>query len=1042
MDIIRWAKTLRRKKLFNCLILAVAQSLALGSAFLALAVAIDFIFGLPALARDAARWACLALFFLGGLKIFSKELPRLALVKILGELEKRLGLTHDPLINALNFFLKSAAFSSPEQFSFSGLLMRREIERAAAIIGRRASEISRLFSWNQLLRQGGAKSAAAIFSSAFLIAGLGFVSGAGTGRLVSRIVNPYRELMRFTKNIELDPPPGIYRRLRGSMFSISLRLQGSAPRSWGEPWMWIDGERQGMMSVDESRNQRVYIYTVAGIEDSMRLMLKWGEFETGPWVFEPAPPPLIKHLRVEVQPPAYTGLAVQRQDDPVFLQAFRGSIMRMSVEFDREIGRMEVFFENDEGLRRRIGEYSPKSNFSFSYQPDLSGRIRFSLKDLNGVENQQAWVYNLDLLDDQKPEISIVEPVFSDILMDLNEELAVAWTAADDIRLLEARMVLKGAAGQEKRIIWDGRGPWPPLRPRSTAEREGRGQSKAEAHGLARFRPKGWSLKPGDAAQLYLECLDNNPGTLGPSGTPVGTRSSAEGAKQEEYSKSREILTVRIRDFQKEHRENLDKKGAALKEDFVTHIEKGVEVLGQLAQVSTQTFVETIKNLAAYDAQSGDLTNRLRNYADELSKDPLASPRWSRGMGRLASAMQEARESYLNGAKSALSSGHAEESRQQMSRYMEELEKSASAFDELKKEEKMTDALSSASRLEEMSQRLADSLADPKDAKELQEILGELEQEFQRLQEALSKLSPEEFPQEFINQIQPEDLALNQAGAAGQQLAEALRKGDMKAALEAARQMTESLKKMRQELEEAAQAHQAKPSSFFGSDEARDEHKESLIKDLGDIRKGQEQILWKTSAVERSSAALALGRLGADDQEALKKLSIEQKDLSGKTRQVLQKLSEIDREYPSLVLGSKVTKLDGALKDQSAAGQALASFETKAGLEAESSALKKLEDVENELNELAEQMKASQNQAMGQGPGARHKPIIFLPSGPGFGQEGEGSAGLRFGQVPIPRPDDYRVPSQGRQEILKSLQERRPKGLEEEVGEYLKNLLK
>ena len=50
------------------------------------------------------------------------------------------------------------------------------------------------------------------------------------------------------------------------------------------------------------------------------------------------------------------------------------------------------------------------------------------------------------------------------------------------------------------------------------------------------------------------------------------------------------------------------------------------------------------------------------------------------------------------------------------------------------------------------------------------------------------------------------------------------------------------------------------------------------------------------------------------------------------------------------------------------------------------------------------------------------RPLVLIPSGAGgSGQKPGEEGGIHLGPVRIPKPEDYKVPSSDRQEILKSI---------------------
>jgi hypothetical protein len=493
----------------------------------------------------------------------------------------------------------------------------------------------------------------------------------------------------------------------------------------------------------------------------------------------------------------------------------------------------------------------------------------------------------------------------------------------------------------------------------------------------------------------------------------------------------------------------LEKSSLDLKEKMLAHLERGLALAQYLEKPEPSP--EAPEKLSQFEADSQEISRRLEEQAKALESDPLASPKWTWGMSRLSRQISQARESHLAPARKASSEGDPGKASQELERYLEEAEKAASAFDELKKEQKMSDAVSSAGHLEDLAGQLENALSDAKNLEELQGVLEAMDEEFAKLAQTLSQMDPKELPQEFINQLPPEDLPMGQVADAKSELAEALRQGDFKRAKEAARKMLEGLREMRKNMEEAAQSYQQKPQKLLGGEMPAGSQAEAssstVAGDLQALRRDQEKLFWDTGALEQAIRRRELAS-GSTEQtmtpqegESAQGQGQSQEGLANRSGELLKELADMDRGHPTLVLGDLVTKLESAHGDQEQAGVSLKAGDLPRALEAQGRALKKLEEMGEDLQKLSRELSGMPFGSGGNQPGGR-RPLILVPSpASGYG-EAEGSRGFRFGEVRIPRPQDYKVPEEERQEILRSLQERAPRSLENEVGEYLKNLLK
>ncbi|MBI4064118.1 MAG: hypothetical protein HY401_07445 [Elusimicrobia bacterium] len=1016
-EIIDLLYRLRLKKIIQNAALLAVEMIGAAGLILALGAVLDWIFALPVFWRDVYRWMLTAAILFWAARFLAARRTSLGWANFIREVQTRLGLAHDPLANCWDFVISGA---DDGRLALSFELKEREIARACALIQEHARRIKEIFGIKDFWKQWPKRSRAAFFSAPIVLGGLGLGAGDDPLFLMRRILQPYKEIQDVLKAIDFSPAPGRYRELRGHPVTLRLRLRGRRLSHWGEPQILLEGERQAMISLGGLDGES-YLYSLANLQDEVALSLRWGELEAGPWIFEPVAPPSVERFEISVKPPPHAASRKETFLNPSFIEAFEGSILEGKVTADQALSQARLFSQSEGQASSETAAIAidKKKIFSFSLKPAESARLRLALKDERGVENPQAWLFSVEMRADAQPQVTITDPIFSEVQMDAAQELAISWLAQDDVALESIFLVFQGISPvlpETSRRVW-----------RSQAS-----QSVAQADGSFVFRPLAWKMKAGDAAAVYFKARDNNP-------------------ERREPVASRESLVIRIYDFQEEHRQNLSKNYDELKKSLMDHLARGLETSQFLSEISSATHDQANQRLASYNSEASQMTRELERYSQNLSRDPLSSPRTNWAMERLSQALGQSQSEHLASAAASLRDKELPQAKENLARYLEELEKAALAMEELRKEEKMDDAVASAARLDEMGERFERELqGSPQDLESLREAMADLDREFRQLSEALSKITPDNFPQEFVNQLPREDLPISEAAQARDQLTQALAKGDVSGALAAAKKMKESLKQLRSKLEEAAKKTGRQSQDSLGQMSSQDGEKPSLLDDLETVKKAQEKILWRTAAVERANRGdEAIRRVGDEAKEKigekqkneLVEIAKEQEEVAIKTKGVLKKLSEIDRSHPSLVLGPEVSKLESAWQDQRAARDSLRLPSVPPALEQESSALKKLDDVGQKLKDLSERLASPDFQAGAQ-PGGRQG-VIFVPSGrPGGGQPWGAEQGIGLGRVPIPKPEDYRVPSENRKEILRSLEERRPKNMDEQVDEYLRNLLK
>ncbi len=207
-----------------------------------------------------------------------------------------------------------------------------------------------------------------------------------------------------------------------------------------------------------------------------------------------------------------------------------------------------------------------------------------------------------------------------------------------------------------------------------------------------------------------------------------------------------------------------------------------------------------------------------------------------------------------------------------------------------------------------------------------------------------------------------------------------------------------------------------------------------LNQDLRDIAALNTEISKKLGTMKRNLDQSLQALVGPKDVEKMKALSEQQKNLGAKTKDLAEDFFKMTRENPMLTqeLG---LKMGGGSRHMQQAEKNLNQQKVSESIQSENRALEKLA----ETRDLLEQMKNAQNQNGGQ---ARQQSSIQLGTGRGKDQRLGGSARMQREKVQLPSEDQYQVPGEFRNDILKAMKNSFPRKYERLVGEYYKELVK
>lgn len=369
--------------------------------------------------------------------------------------------------------------------------------------------------------------------------------------------------------------------------------------------------------------------------------------------------PQLEEAFVQIKPPAYTGL---REEEKPYafkgLQTLVDSEIRFRLQSNRPLrgGRLEVLAGGKESQVVILQPVSAKE-VSGSLVARESGRLRFSLEDVDGIPSGPAWEGALTVTHDLPPEIRITEPRSdSYVAMDFKVEGMIE--ADDDYGLSQIRVHrgLNGMYAAPKVVTYD------------TVVRTSREGVSFDIGTLG--------VEPGDVLSLFAEAVDTAP-------EPHIAR-----------SQTIHLLVISVEDYnnfllEQTDLADLETKYDALMQDLQDWIERQKE-LGETAdelkrsleEADAQQREDLVRKLDQLLAKQGELNQQLNQHAEhlehfvrdeplydverdlqELLREQAARIRESTRTNQ-ASATEIARQSAPDGAPRQLSPGMLAEFKQ------------------------------------------------------------------------------------------------------------------------------------------------------------------------------------------------------------------------------------------------------------------------------------------------------------------------------------------------------------------------------------------
>lgn len=281
--------------------------------------------------------------------------------------------------------------------------------------------------------------------------------------------------------------------------------------------------------------------------------------------------------------------------------------------------------------------------------------------------------------------------------------------------------------------------------------------------------------------------------------------------------------------------------------------------------------------------------------------------------------------------------------------------------------------------------------------------------------------------------------------------AQALDQGRMSAELAAQKELLEELKSRQSALVSSAAAWggSAFPQEALAAmGEVRREFEGAKVRRAPELLRGAAAHLRRSAAAAPPSDAARLDwfadqedqlrRLleapaspGPVSPEGLRKAAARQAEVGAQTQELQLELEAVEREL-GVLPGSALEDVRSARREQSGAEESLGQGDAPGAVRHEAEALSLLDKGRKQLSQALGRQQGIES-SMGQ--------PFLMPSSGGGGRAGRGGrTGSDLGSVPMPKVQDYRPPRRIRDELQKSLREKRPAGIDPVVKEYFKRL--
>lgn len=383
--------------------------------------------------------------------------------------ERRCPPLQQQLISALELADADPALHSPA-------LLAAARERAAALL--RAAKPSQILDYRPLyvhLRLLGGVGGVALLCGALW--------GDSLAAAAQRCADPLTAYERPPRT-RIAVYPGDLKVVKGEDATLHVHFAGHKPRRVrvvrrASPEAPYQSEE---LVVDRADS---VAYTFPRVQRSFRYAIAAGDDRSPEYEVRVIDPPAVRHVRLHYQYPAYSRLPDRIEEEGGDIQGLLGTRVALEIAANKPLSKAALVLDDDTLSAQLDG-----ATARVAFQIERTGAYHIALVDRQGATNRDPIRYAIQVRQDQKPAVTLVEPGRDS---DLPESLKVLLKAeaSDDFSVEEIALVYRVNDGPEQRQVL-------PIDP------------QREVPVSHVWNLSAANLLPEDRVLYHLEALDNN----------------------------------------------------------------------------------------------------------------------------------------------------------------------------------------------------------------------------------------------------------------------------------------------------------------------------------------------------------------------------------------------------------------------------------------------------------------------------------------------------------------------------------------------------
>ena len=207
-----------------------------------------------------------------------------------------------------------------------------------------------------------------------------------------------------------------------------------------------------------------------------------------------------------------------------------------------------------------------------------------------------------------------------------------------------------------------------------------------------------------------------------------------------------------------------------------------------------------------------------------------------------------------------------------------------------------------------------------------------------------------------------------------------------------------------------------------------------INEDLRQVTRLNSEISKKLGSMMRTIQDSDQSLLSNEDKAKMQEMSKEEQRLKNEAERLTKRFGQMNKENP-MITPDLAAKMSRTERHMERAQSSLQQSQVQKSISAENKALKELQETQEMIQEIKEAN--SQN-----GKQASNSSTLKFGTGRSRDSRRGGSMRMQKEKVQLPSEDQYKVPSEFREEILRAMKKHTPKSYQRMVMEYYKELVK